>query len=136
MRVLAPVAALMLLVGCAHPNITLAQAARVPVPLEQVAVLTEHPPAETYQVLGVAYAWSGLPVDSRKGYARAVESLRQRAASVGATAILVPPPERIEDADIQDEWMERRAGMVHYANDVTDYVRPQELKGVLLVKSP
>lgn len=136
MRVLAPVAALMLLVGCAHPNITLAQAARVPVPLEQVEVLTEHPPAETYQVLGVAYAWSGLPVDSRKGYARAVESLRQRAASVGAAAILVPPAERIEDADIQDEWMERRAGMVHYANGTSDYVRPQELKGVLLVKSP
>ena len=86
--------AVLLLAGCANPNVTLHTAPLPPMQVEAVQVVNTEP-AKSYQTIAEVYAWSSVPVDSRVGYERAVADLKVRAASVGATTLWVPTLEVI-----------------------------------------
>ena len=86
--------AVLLLAGCANPNVTLHGAALPAVKAEAVQVVNVEP-TEPYQGIAEVYAWSSVPVDSRVGYERAVADLKRKAASVGATTLWVPTLEVI-----------------------------------------
>jgi len=125
---------LLILVGCAHPDITLLGKPRAPVPVEQVRIITDEKEACCYVTLGHAYAWSNVPVSRHKGYDRTVAQLRKKAASVGAAALWVPPPEHIDEPGIQALWMDRVEGWRRSVSGDEDYITPHELRGVLLVE--
>jgi hypothetical protein len=126
---------ILLLAGCAYPNIGLQQPARAAVVAESVSLITDEKAASAFNVLGRAWAWSNVPVSRRKGYDTAVKRLRERAASVGAEALWVPAPEQIYLPAVQQRWMERTEGWQRdWRGGEAEYVTPHELMGVLLVR--
>lgn len=87
---------LLCLTACAatqYPNITLKAPPKPAIDPDYVQVVHAPPPGS--QLVALVYAWSNVPVDSRIGYDRAVFKLRERAASIGAEALWVPPFEQM-----------------------------------------
>lgn len=120
---------LLVLTGCfAHPNITLKEQPRAAIEISEVAVLTALPPS-SYTVMAQVYGWSPIPVDTLRGYDMAVGRLRERAASIGANAVLVPRREEITWPRIRSMWMwpDSRG---RFRDD--EDVRPSELRGTAL----
>lgn len=116
---------LLVLGGCAYPNITLQAEPRPATQPEQVAVLTALPPAP-FTRLGLVYAWSPIPVDSNAGYDYAVQRLRERAGTIGASAIVVPDRAKIGWPRIRSQWMWPDARRDRDDEDS----RPSELRGI------
>lgn len=126
----------LILAACAHPNVTLEKPARPAIPAAQVEMIQSRTMPKSYVVMGRAYAWSPLPVDKRKGYIRALADLQKRAAEVGAVAVWVPPEDDIELPATQSYWMDKQTQLITRSNGDTDYIQPQELMGVLLLRAP
>ncbi len=118
---------LLVLCGCAYPNITLQSEPRPATKPEEVAVLTALPPLP-YTRLGLVYAWSPIPVDSNTGYDYALKFLRQRAAAIGATAIVVPDRAKIGYPRIRSEWMWPNSRRFDDEEDA----RPSELRAIAI----
>ncbi len=129
---LGPLGLLLVLTGCfAHPNITLQTEPRPPIAIEKVAVLTALPPS-SYVEMGRVYGWSPIPVDTLKGFDDAVEKLRERAASIGANAVVVPRREQISWPVIRSQWMWPNGR----ERDNDEEVRPTELMGRAIYIEP